>query len=212
MKQKKTILTIALLFAVFSSSAQNTLQLEPIALNKLVAFEKALGSESKGMPFFNPYYDEDFEDLVDEHPNVQKKTMIFKRSYDPFYPTLHSWYFFDSDSVVRLVYYNWGFANTSIENSDEELRLQRFRKGDFAQKYVDEKALLIAKLGKPSVEDQKESNSSYLNLTTIWDHPDKRVVLEMTAERQIVEFSNSAIDAHRVTPRSKVIIKVLMKR
>jgi len=166
---KKIVLIFVSLIGAFNLFAQDTLQLRPIALSKLVAFEKALGSESKGLQFFNPYYDVDFEDLIDEHPEVQKKTMIFKRSYDPFYPTLHSWYFFDKDSVVRLIYYNWGFANTSVGSSDDELRRQQFRKGDFAQKYVDEKAALIAKLGKPTKEEQEDSNSALLNLQTIWD-------------------------------------------
>ena len=61
-------ITLVIMLIVFGRNlfGQDTLQFKPIALKKLVAFEKSLSSEPKGIQFFNPYYDEDFEDEDDE--------------------------------------------------------------------------------------------------------------------------------------------------
>lgn len=174
-------------------------------------FEKSINSSSKGYQYFDPYGDQDFEDLLYEMPNVKDHVLIYKREYDNFSPTLHSWYFFDKDSTIKWIIYNWGFANTKIEANNDELKKQTSRLKDYKNKYKREKENLIRIIGKLTKEDLKVESSAYLNIITIWDHADKRVVLNMTVDKNVIELNNKVVKKSIVIPRSKIQIKIMIK-
>lgn len=203
---------IAFLIFTIQLISQTQVVLSPTNLDSLVSFEKSIGSISKGFQYFNPYHDENFEDIYAYWPNVLKKPLIFKRTNDEFYPTLHSWYFYDQDSIVKWIKYHWGFGNTTVEASDDEIRKQTFREKDFKKKYQLEKEKLKELLGSPTIENEEEETDSYLNMKTIWDLPEKRVIIEMTIDKKVVEFEPKEVEKTIVIPRSKIEIKILLKQ
>ncbi|MCK4662866.1 MAG: hypothetical protein KAT68_08380 [Bacteroidales bacterium] len=202
---------ITFLIFTFQLYSQDKIVIKPTSLDLLISYEDSIGSISKGFQFFNPYYDEDFEDIYENWPNVLKKPLIYKRINDDFYPTLHAWYFYDKDSTVKWIDYHWGFGNTKIDATDDEIRQQTFREKDFKKKYKKEKENLKKMLGTPTIEDVKKETDSYLNLKTIWNLPEKRVVINMTIDKRVVEFYSKEVEKIIVIPRSKIEIKILMK-
>lgn len=69
----------------------------------------------------------------------------------------------------------------------------------------------VEKRGAPSKEDLKTEKPTYLNLRSVWDLPDKRVVLDMTVDKQVVEIQTQEPAGQVVLPRSHIEIKVMMK-
>lgn len=208
MKVIGIIIFLSITLEVFS---QTQIVITPTSLDTLVSYEDSIESISKGFQFFNPYYDEDFEDIYEEWPNVLKSPLIYKRTNDYFYPTLHAWYFFDNDSTVMWIKYHWGFANTKIEATDDEIREQTLREKDFKKKYKEEKENLKKILGDPTKEDDKKETDSFVNMRTIWDLTDKRIVINMTVDKMVVEFDSKEVGKAIVIPRSKIEIKILLK-
>jgi len=200
-------------FLVFSLElfSQTSIVTEPTKLDTLINHEERIASISKGFQFFDPYFDEDFEDILEKWPNILKKPLIYKRAVDDFFPTLHVWYFYDNDTTVRFIKYNWGFANTEVLASNDEIRNQKSRKKDYLRKYKTEKEYLKKILGDPTIEDEKEDSESFYHLSTSWDTPEKRVIINMTVDQSIIEFESKAIGKSIVVPRSGIEIKILFK-
>jgi len=207
----KAFSLIVFLSIGFGAFSQTQISSTPTSLEEVRNYEDSIKSIAKGLHHFNPYYDEDFEDIYENWPPVKKKTLIFKRTNDDFFPALHSWYFFDKDSVAKWFKYNWGFANTKVEVSNYVIKKQTLRKKEFIRKYKAEKANLINQLGIPTKEDAKTENASYLTMKSIWNLTDKRVVLSMTVDKNVVEFNPKEVNRKIVFPRSKIEIKVMLK-
>jgi hypothetical protein len=205
------IITVLLSISTHGFS-QSMIVLKPTSLDSVISYEDSIGSISKGFQYFNPYYDEDFEDIYENWPVVLKRPLIYKRINDEFYPILHVWYFIDKDSTVRWIKYHWGFGNTNVEETDSEIRQQIFRKNEFKSKYKKEKEYLKSLLGCPTKEDIRKETDSFLNLKTIWDHTEKRVIIEMTVDKNVVEFDSKEVEKTIVIPRSKIEIKILLKK
>ncbi len=208
MKEFITIIFFSISFGLYS---QTQIVTKPTALITIKEYENSIKSISKGFQLFNPYYDEDFEDVYVSWPKVIHKPLIFKRTNDNFFPTLHTWYFYDKDSTVKWIIYNWGFANTNIEASDSVIMKQTLREKEYRNKYKEEKMNLIHLLGKPTKEDLLTETTSYLNIKTIWDLPDKRIVINMTIDKIVVAFNSEEVGKTIVIPRSAIEIKILMK-
>lgn len=184
---------------------------KPIVLSEMIQFEDSIGSISKGFQYFNPIHDEDFDDLIDEFPITIHKPLIFQRIVDDFYPTLHSWYFYDKDSIVKIIRYNWGFANTKIDVLDSEIMKQTARLKEYQKKYRIEKSKLIHIIGPPSTEDFRENESTYVSLKSIWDQSDKRVILRMTVDKSVMKFDETYTGKSIAIPRSHINIAVVIK-
>ena len=191
--------------------SQTQIVIKPTSLDTLINYENTIESISKGFQYFNPYHDEDFEDAYEQWPNVLNKPLIYKRTNDDFYPTLHAWYFYDKDSTVKWIYYRWGFGNTKVLASDHEITRQTLRKEDFKNKYQIEKEYLKSILGKPTIENEKEETDSYLSLKTIWDLSEKRIVINMLVDKEVIEFEVKETGKTIKIPRSKIEIRVLTK-
>ena len=210
-EKMKIALTIIFLIISHEIFSQTQILIEPTNLTSIQEYEDSIKSTSKGFQSFNPYYDEDFEDIYEVWTEVLKKPLIYKRNNDNFFPTLHTWYFYDKDSVVKLIKYNWGFANTSIEVNDSIIKNQVLRLRDYKNKYKVEKKNLLRLLGKPNLEDVTKETASYINTKSVWDLPNKRVVINMTVDKKVVEFDSEKVKNTIVIPRSKIEIKILMK-
>lgn len=208
MKKIFVLLFLSISYGLFS---QTQILTEPNKLSTINEYENSIGSLSKGFQSFNPYYDEDFEDIFENWPQVIYKPLIYKRINDDFFPTLHVWYFYDKDFIVKWVFYNWGFANTNVEVNDSIIMKQTLRENEYKKKYKIEKQNLINILGKPTKEDILNETSSYLCLKSVWDFKDKRVVIDMTIDKQVAEVNSKKISRSIIIPRSQIIIKILMK-
>jgi hypothetical protein len=208
---KSILISLIILFLILDLYSQEPINFNPVSLESIKLIEDSINSENKGFYYFNPYYDENIEDIYEEWPNVFKEALIYKRFTDDFYPNLHVWYFFDKDSIVKLVYYHWGFPNPKIEASDEQLRNQISRSNEYLTKYGDVKDTLISILGKPNQIEVSLNEPSYISKCTIWDFEDKRIILNMTADKIVLEIDNDMVNRPIILPRSKVQITVLMK-
>lgn len=144
MKKIFVLLFLSISYGLFS---QTQILTEPTKLSTINEYENSIGSLSKGFQSFNPYYDEDFEDIFENWPQVIYKPLIYKRINDDFFPTLHVWYFYDKDFIVKWVFYNWGFANTNVEVNDSIIMKQTLRENEYKKKYKIEKQNLINILG-----------------------------------------------------------------
>ncbi len=202
-----------LLSALVTASVfcQTDVFVEPIPLDSVRAYEKELNSTSKGFHYFNPYYKDDFQDLYKEWPRIIQKPLIFKRTNDEFYPTLHVWYYVDKDSTVKWLKYNWGFANTKVEVTNEEIRAQTLRLENFKTKYAKEKEYLSKILGQPTESEQKKETETYINQKTIWNKDTYKLVLEMTVDKKALEFTPENSKHRIVFPRSGIEINIMMK-
>ena len=103
-------LMLGFILLCFSSYGQDAFTLKPRTINQIKDFEKSLGSKIIGFRFFNPKYDPSYQGGI----VVKDSVLIFNRTNDNFYPTLHTWYFYDEDSLVNLMYHHWGFYNTAF--------------------------------------------------------------------------------------------------
>ena len=151
---------------------------DPKSLKEIIAFENSIDSKNKGFYSFRPYFDDRFEDMI---PNVKPKALIFKRKDDEFFPNLHTWYFFDSDSLVRGFYYNWGFYNPSFNPSQnrELLDEQKSRKKEYLAQYERVAQRLKQILGEPTKQAIPIKSKTALKKTSVWDQADCRTVLEL---------------------------------
>jgi len=104
------VLLFVLIFAHHITYSQDTFTLKSRTICQIKDFEKSLGSQIIGFKFFNPRYDLNYQKGV----SVKDSVLIFKRTNDSFYPNLHTWYFYDKDSLVKLIYYHWGLYNTAF--------------------------------------------------------------------------------------------------
>lgn len=207
----KELIILIFLSVSLGSYSQTQIITKPTTLKSIKAYEDSLKSLSKGLQNYNPYYDEDFEDIFESWPQVIYKPLIYKRINDDFFPTLHTWYFFDKDSIVKWIYFNWGFANTNVEASDSKIKKQQFREMEYRRKYEVEKMNLKNLLGVPTKEDLIKETASYLNLKSIWDLPDKKVVISMTLDKKMIKYDSQEVGKTIIFPLSEIIIKILMK-
>jgi len=183
---------------------------DTLNIGYIYELEDSMASEDKGFHHFNPYYDEDFEDMYKVWPNVKKKPLIFKRTNDEFFPTLHTWYFYNVDSTVKLVIYNWGFANTSFEIAEAKLAKGLLSVNNFNKKYKREKKFLIKQLGKPTEEKSKETAVGTIT-KTVWDFSDKRIVLKMRVDRNMNQIYLPDLNETKFIPNSRIEIKIIFK-
>ncbi len=176
----KILLTL-FLFVTSEVSAQeieNFSASKPKSIEEIRSFEDSLGAISEGYHSFQPYFDERFEDMI---PNVKPKALIFERADSEFFPALHTWYFFDSDSLVRGFYCNWGFYNPSFNPSEnkEILEQQNNRKDDYIAHYEEVLHKLEGMIGKPTKEEAIQRSRKKVVRMAIWDKENYRTVLEL---------------------------------
>ncbi|HEY9047248.1 MAG TPA: hypothetical protein VIN08_15190 [Ohtaekwangia sp.] len=143
------VLLFGLIFVHFYGYGQDTFTLKPKTISQIKDFEKSLGSQIIGFRFFNPKYDLNYQKNID----VMDSVLIFKRTNDNFYPGLHTWYFYDKDSLVNLIYYHWGFYNTAFNFKEHPglLEKQTKRYKEYSKKFnVIKKSVerLVKKKGK----------------------------------------------------------------
>ncbi|MBP6873030.1 MAG: hypothetical protein KBC43_13555 [Bacteroidales bacterium] len=208
---KAILLSLICFFFIFNLFSQEPIILNPVSLQSLIVTEDSLKSENKGFQYFKPFFDEDIEDIYEEWPQVNNEALIYKRNTDNFYPTLHVWYFFDKDSIVKLVYYHWGFPNTAVEATDDQLREQVSRTTEYLTKYWNVKDRLIGILGNPTQSEVSINEATYISNKIVWDFDNLRVILKMSADKKVMEINNEKVKSPIILPRSKVQIKVLMK-
>jgi hypothetical protein len=172
---RKLIILLLLSTSILSLCAQETYLFQPTELTSVIAFEDSIKSDIKGFYNFNPYFDENIEDIYEYWPKLLNKAFIVKRFIDDFSPSQHAYYFIDKDSIVKLVYYKWGFANPTLEVSNEQIRKQ-----------------------------------TYFSKKAVWDFVDKRVIIEMTADKIVTETEHELAKEEIVIPRSKIQVTILM--
>lgn len=205
----KIILYIILFLYTAAFHSQIEINLEPTQAKEIRKYEESIDSKSKGFETFNPY-GEKMLDVLQYWPNVTKRALIFKRKDDSFYPTLHSWYFFDDkDSIAKIIYYNWGFANTAVEATNQKIISLKNKQSEFVEKYKAEKKNLIGLVGNPNINDEKEDNESYLNLKSIWYTKNHKILLEMTFDKRFNSFEFNSKNI--ILPRTKVVIEIMFK-
>ena len=147
----------------------------PNELNEIMNFEKSLGSINTGIYHFNAFYDANFSDFVIK---AGTNPMIFRRTNDDFFPTLHTWYYF-KDSIVHGFAYNWGFYNTGF-NVNENIQIaeaQISRKDEYSVKYEEIKNRTSEIYGLKPEESVVSSSMSYHIIRCVWDNPLMRSVL-----------------------------------
>ena len=207
----KTVFTFFLICIMGGNVFSQSIITAPTKLKEIRTLENSFKSIPKGFHYFSPFFDQDFEDIIGDWPAVKEKPFIYKRTNDSFYPTLHTWYFHDADSVVGYVVYNWGFANTTIEASNDEIRAQVNRFEKYKKKYDKEKKLLVKLLGQPTHDDLKKNYPGLAEIVSIWDLREKRIILRMTVDKKIIETKNPYNKEAIISPHSEVQIKVLLK-
>jgi len=208
---KSTGLFFFQFFLVVHVFSQDTLILKSTELSSVKSLEDSLNSVNKGFQFFDPYKDEDFEDVYDKWPNVTTKPLIYKRTNDSFFPPLHVWYFYDKDSTVKWIYYHWGFGNTDVEASESEIKKQILRFIEYKEKYFLEKAKLVIALGNPRENDLIIDTPDYYQIKSVWNQIDKRIVINMVFAKKPMEIDDPVLNKKIILPISKVEIKILLK-
>ena len=178
MRTHLIVICLITLNQAYSQEIENFSAENPKHLNEIIEFEDNLGAINKGFHSFQPYFDERFEDMI---PNVKPKAQIFERKSSTFIPNLHTWYFFDSDSLVRGWYYNWGFYNPEFNPSENQelLEEQKARKDEYTIHYETIMEKLKNMLGEPTKEETLIKSKKLLVKHAIWDEKEFRTVLEL---------------------------------
>ncbi|GEM_PF-1271409 len=160
------------------------------SINEVRNFENSIKSKDKGFSYFNPYFDEDFDTI---NPNILKTTLIFERTNDDFFPALATWYFFDNDSVVRGLFYNWGFYNPEFNPTLNQKILVELKnkKIDFIQKHKMVKMKIYELLGSPTSNIVSENSKIRLIEKTVWDLKNSRIILELVFDPTLVKLDNT---------------------
>lgn len=192
---------------VYAQEIENFSADNPKHFNRIIEFEKNLGSRNNGFHSFQPYFDERFEDMI---PNVKPKALIFERNSDSFSPNLHTWYFFDSDSLVRGWYYNWGFYNPSFNPSEnrELLEKQKPRKDDYEAHYELIMHNLKSIIGEPTEKKTLINRRKFLAKYATWDKENFRTILEVRFDPSIKDVPGTSFIAGG---ESHILIKTFYK-
>ena len=120
-------------------------------------------------------------------PDVKPRALIFERKSSTFIPNLHTWYFFDSDSLVRGWYYKWGFYNPTFNPSENQelLEEQKTRKDDYETHYGNIMVKLESMLGEPTEKETLIKSRKILAKHAIWDEEKFRTILELRFDPSI---------------------------
>jgi hypothetical protein len=172
------LLTLGLILICSLCNGQDTFNLKPRTINETKGFEKSLSSETVGLRFFNPKYDPFYQKNI----AVKDSVLIFKRTNDDFYPTLHTWYFYDKDSVVNLIYYHWGFYNTGFNFNEHpgllEEQTERFK--EYSNKFKSIKKNIEKLIGK---KGRKAGDNEYM-----WETESLIISLSMRFDKALREI------------------------
>jgi len=205
------LITLILSFTNLYVIAQQKILLEATNLKTIIAYEDSIGSDSKKSILFNPYDDNDFIELFSKWHKVNNRAFIYSNKNDNFYPNLHTWYYSDKDSIIRLVLYNWDLRNIDLATSNEEFKKQTTRFDEYKTKYTEVKSKLTNLLGTPMQNDlENENNYEYL-IKSVWDFKDKKVVLRLIFDKQIKEVYDEFIKKTLIYPHTGIEMKIVFK-
>ena len=158
---------------------------EPTHLRSAIVYEDSIGSINKGFKYLGYNLDAEFIDIV---KNRNQNILIFSRKQKDFFPNLYTWYFFDDDSLVTEVIYNWGFYNLDFNPSEnlKILQLESTRRDEYLQQYNKVKELLIKLIGKAT------SESSYKNSAkSVWGSEKYKIFLTMNFDPSLDKFAGT---------------------
>lgn len=180
---KKDILVFKLfLLLSISSVAQEPVWTKQTQVSNAIAFEKSLDSNvkflSKNVTLSKSYYP-----FVDQY-EIGNPVIAERNSNAPL-PVYAEYFFSNSDSILRLISYDWERARYSNYFDKQKIWEEESKKLKmYDTEYERLKKYLLAVFGNPSEQDNSpvEVNSgktSYLSRKTTWDSKDIYASLTM---------------------------------
>jgi len=186
----KYLIPFLLLFFIACSSQEVIFQKKPLSFYKEI--EKRKQSIEKGFFKFNLWKDPFSNDVINEtnYPLIYERKSRFK-------PNLHTWYFYDKDSIIKGIWYNWGLYNP-VFNPKKNIKylndLTQNQK-EFQVKFNDIKREISLKYGNPIFDEEIKNNSQRIIRKVKWEKDMLIIKLTMVFTKVILEDPVIGIDA-----------------
>ncbi|HUC82431.1 MAG TPA: hypothetical protein VMR70_16110 [Flavisolibacter sp.] len=181
----RLLLTIFTLFIVLTTFGQEKLWLKQTKISEVVSFEKRNAPKTKFLSQ-NVSLSKDYYPLLEKYPVTAP--VIVQREPTEYLPLYASYFYTPSDSVLRLVAYDWEKDLYGNFFDKQKIWKEESKKFDKYNKEYDRiKAALILELGTPTQTDTqaKEVSSdrgNYFTRETIWETDGVHAELDMIFE------------------------------
>jgi len=181
----------------FSQEYKTRLLFEPISLAQVRSHEKGFDSKDSGFHKINVSSDY-FKGAIEKKDYYP---LIYRWPNDDFDPNcLVEYFHFGTDSIAKVVVYNWDVMNDihNFKTGKNRIIAQTSRKEEYLKKYNSIYSIVVDKFGKPTSEEKiKKSKDGYWGYSA-WKKEDKTIELFFSFTPQINEFGEFAFGTFRV--------------
>jgi hypothetical protein len=176
-------------------------------INNIHNFENSIQSLEKGFIKYSP---KPTEKVIKQGSH---NVLMYERPTDTFSPKLNVWYFYDKDSIVYGVNYNWSFNNPifpqDTSKHNEVVEDQLHRRQEYIDKYTQVRGVLEHYLGQyNNTKIYADSEKKYIEVTT-WENDWVKTSLEIHFDPVIIKLPGTNFDIGGEMPY--IVIKTFTK-